>query len=68
MEACLFCGIVAGDVPAQIVDSDERTAAVIQLFEAADDMSAAEGALRRYGWRTRLGRAPRSTAARSRRS
>jgi hypothetical protein len=44
MEACLFCGIVAGNVPAQIVDSDERTAAVIQLFEAADDVSAAEGA------------------------
>jgi hypothetical protein len=60
MEACLFCGIVAGDVPAQIVDSDERTAAVIQLFEAADDMSAAEGAFDAmdpggYAWDAHLG-------------
>ena len=45
------------DIPAKGVqilhDPDQRTAVVIQLFETADDMSAAEGA-------------PRSTAARSR--
>jgi hypothetical protein len=37
------------DIPAKGVqilhDSDQRTAVVIQLFETADDMSAAEGAL-----------------------
>jgi hypothetical protein len=37
------------DVPAKGIqflhDPDQRTAVVIQLFETADDMSAAEGAL-----------------------
>ena len=37
------------DIPAKTVqilhDPDQRTAVVIQLFETADDMSAAEGAL-----------------------
>jgi hypothetical protein len=37
------------DIPAKGVqilhDSDQRTAVVIQLFETADDMAAAEGAL-----------------------
>ena len=37
------------DIPAKGVqilhDPDQRTAVVIQLFETADDMSAAEGAL-----------------------
>ena len=37
------------DIPAKLVqilhDPDQRTAVVIQLFETADDMSAAEGAL-----------------------
>ena len=37
------------DIPAKLVqilhDPDQRTAVVIQLFESADDMSAAEGAL-----------------------
>jgi len=31
---CLFCGIVAGDVPAQIVDSDERTVAFMDISPA----------------------------------
>jgi histidine triad (HIT) family protein len=31
---CLFCGIVAGDVPAQIVDSDERTVAFMDINPA----------------------------------
>ena len=33
-EDCLFCGIVAGDVPAQIVDSDEHTVAFMDLSPA----------------------------------
>ena len=37
------------DIPAKSVqilhDEDQRTAVVIQLFETADDMAAAEGAL-----------------------
>jgi hypothetical protein len=37
------------DIPAKSVqilhDADQRTAVVIQLFETADDMAAAEGAL-----------------------
>jgi hypothetical protein len=37
------------DIPAKGVqilhDADQRTAVVIQLFETADDMAAAEGAL-----------------------
>lgn len=31
---CLFCGIVAGDVPAQIVDSDEHTVAFLDISPA----------------------------------
>ena len=31
---CLFCGIVAGDVPAQIVDSDENTVAFMDISPA----------------------------------
>jgi histidine triad (HIT) family protein len=31
---CIFCGIVAGDVPAQIVDSDEHTVAFMDLNPA----------------------------------
>jgi histidine triad (HIT) family protein len=31
---CLFCGIVAGDVPAQIVDSDEHTVAFMDIRPA----------------------------------
>lgn len=34
MEGCLFCGIVAGDVPAQIVDSDEHTVAFMDINPA----------------------------------
>jgi len=34
MEGCLFCGIVAGDVPAQIVDSDEHTVAFMDISPA----------------------------------
>jgi histidine triad (HIT) family protein len=33
-EGCLFCGIVAGDVPAQIVDSDEATVAFMDINPA----------------------------------
>jgi len=33
-EGCLFCGIVAGDVPAQIVDSDEHTIAFMDINPA----------------------------------
>lgn len=33
-EGCLFCGIVAGDVPAEIVDSDERTIAFLDISPA----------------------------------
>jgi histidine triad (HIT) family protein len=31
---CLFCGIVAGDVPAQIVDSDDHTVAFMDINPA----------------------------------
>ena len=31
---CLFCGIVAGDVPGQIVDSDEYTVAFLDVNPA----------------------------------
>ena len=31
---CLFCGIVAGDIPAQIVDSDEETVAFMDINPA----------------------------------
>jgi histidine triad (HIT) family protein len=33
-EDCLFCGIVAGDVPAQLVDSDEHTVAFMDIRPA----------------------------------
>jgi histidine triad (HIT) family protein len=33
-EDCLFCGIVAGDVPGQIVDSDEHTVAFMDISPA----------------------------------
>jgi histidine triad (HIT) family protein len=33
-EDCLFCGIVAGDVPSQIVDSDEHTVAFMDISPA----------------------------------
>jgi histidine triad (HIT) family protein len=31
---CLFCGIIAGDVPGQIVDSDEHTVAFMDINPA----------------------------------
>lgn len=31
---CLFCGIVAGDIPAQIVDSDEHTVSFMDINPA----------------------------------
>jgi histidine triad (HIT) family protein len=31
---CLFCGIVAGEVPAQVVDSDEHTIAFMDINPA----------------------------------
>ncbi len=31
---CLFCGIVAGDVPSQIVDSDEHTVSFMDISPA----------------------------------
>lgn len=34
MSDCLFCGIVAGSVPGQIVDSDERTVAFMDIAPA----------------------------------
>jgi len=34
MSDCLFCGIVNGDVPAQIVDSDEHTVAFMDINPA----------------------------------
>jgi histidine triad (HIT) family protein len=33
-EDCLFCGIVAGEVPAEIVDSDENTVAFMDINPA----------------------------------
>jgi histidine triad (HIT) family protein len=33
-EECLFCGIVAGEVPAQIVDSDQHTVAFMDINPA----------------------------------
>jgi histidine triad (HIT) family protein len=33
-EDCLFCGIVSGDVPGQIVDSDEHTVAFMDINPA----------------------------------
>ena len=34
MEDCLLCGIVAGDVPAQIVDADEHTVSFMDINPA----------------------------------
>ena len=55
------------DIPAKGIqilhDPDQGTAVVIQLFETADDMAAAEGPLEEMD---PAGRAPPSTAARSR--
>jgi len=34
MDDCLFCGIVAGEVPGQIVDSDEGTVAFMDINPA----------------------------------
>jgi histidine triad (HIT) family protein len=34
VDDCLFCGIVAGDVPSQIVDSDEHTVAFMDINPA----------------------------------
>ncbi len=34
MAECLFCGIVAGEVPAEIVDSDEHTIAFMDINPA----------------------------------
>ena len=34
MADCLFCGIVAGEVPAEIVDSDEHTIAFMDINPA----------------------------------
>jgi histidine triad (HIT) family protein len=31
---CLFCGIVAGDVPAEVIDSDEHTIAFMDINPA----------------------------------
>jgi histidine triad (HIT) family protein len=31
---CIFCGIIAGDIPGQIVDSDERTVAFMDINPA----------------------------------
>ena len=33
-ENCIFCGIVAGDIPGQIVDSDEHTVAFMDISPA----------------------------------
>jgi histidine triad (HIT) family protein len=33
-EDCLFCGIVAGEVPAQIIDSDDHTVAFMDINPA----------------------------------
>src|SRR5215813_10384072 len=34
MTECLFCGIVAGDIPGEIVDSDEQTVAFMDINPA----------------------------------
>lgn len=33
-DECIFCGIVAGDMPAQVVDSDEHTLAFMDISPA----------------------------------
>ena len=58
------------DIPAKQVqilhDPDQGTAVVIQLFETADDMAAAEAALEAMDPSDTPGRVPQPTAARSR--
>jgi histidine triad (HIT) family protein len=34
VDPCIFCGIVAGDVPGQVVDSDEHTVAFMDINPA----------------------------------
>jgi histidine triad (HIT) family protein len=34
VDPCIFCGLVAGDVPGQIVDSDEHTVAFMDINPA----------------------------------
>jgi len=34
VDACIFCGIVAGDVPGQIIDSDDHTVAFMDINPA----------------------------------
>ena len=34
VDPCIFCGIVSGDVPGQIVDSDEHTVAFMDISPA----------------------------------
>jgi histidine triad (HIT) family protein len=34
VEGCIFCGIVAGDVPGQIIDSDDHTVAFMDINPA----------------------------------
>jgi histidine triad (HIT) family protein len=34
VDPCIFCGIIAGDVPGQIVDSDEHTVAFMDINPA----------------------------------
>ena len=34
VEGCIFCGIVSGEVPAQVVDSDEHTVAFMDINPA----------------------------------
>jgi histidine triad (HIT) family protein len=33
-EDCLFCGIIAGEIPGQIIDSDEKTVAFMDINPA----------------------------------
>jgi histidine triad (HIT) family protein len=34
VDPCIFCGIIAGDVPGQVVDSDEHTVAFMDINPA----------------------------------
>jgi histidine triad (HIT) family protein len=36
MSSCIFCGIVAGTMPAERIYEDERTVAFLDIFPAAD--------------------------------
>jgi len=36
MSDCIFCGIAAGTLPAEIVHSDERTVAFLDIFPASE--------------------------------